>query len=85
MSRHRFAVIALLLPATFATSAARALDDDPTNRPIATDGRTQSAPVGHRQPTAADVPVTAQTEARDTESLKRDRELDKKLRICRGC
>ena len=43
------------------------------------------APVGHRQPTAADVPKDFPKDAEDAERAKRDRELDAKLRICRGC
>jgi hypothetical protein len=43
------------------------------------------APVGHRQPTAADVPKDFPKDAADAERVKRDRELDAKLRICRGC
>ena len=43
------------------------------------------APVGHRQPTAADVPQDLPKDAADAERVKRDRELDAKLRICRGC
>jgi len=47
-----------------------------------TDGRTQ-APVGHRQPRAQDAPSNASTdEGREFEA---ERELDKKLEICRGC
>ena len=47
-----------------------------------TGGRTQ-APVGHRQPRAQDVPSNASTnEGREFEA---ERELDKKLEICRGC
>ena len=43
------------------------------------------APVGHRQPTAADIPKDVPKDAADSEREKRDRELDAKLRICRGC
>jgi hypothetical protein len=43
------------------------------------------APVGHRQPTAADVPKGLSGDAADAERARRDRELDAKLRICRGC
>ncbi len=42
-----------------------------------------NAPVGHRQPRAADVPSA--TEKNYTESAQ-DKELDRKIRsICRGC
>ncbi|MEA2979653.1 MAG: hypothetical protein QOF91_1548 [Alphaproteobacteria bacterium] len=43
------------------------------------------APVGHRQPTAADIPKDLPKDTTDEERAKRDRELDAKLRICRGC
>jgi len=43
------------------------------------------APVGHRQPRASDVPAdTPKTNEEETQ-IQRDRELDKKLWICRGC
>jgi hypothetical protein len=43
------------------------------------------APVGHRQPTAADIPKDLPKNPADVEREKRDRELDAKLRICRNC
>ena len=43
------------------------------------------APVGHRQPTAADIPKDLPKDPEEAERIKRDRELDAKLRICRGC
>jgi hypothetical protein len=43
------------------------------------------APVGHRQPTAADVPKDVTKDAAAEEHEKRERELDAKLQICRGC
>jgi len=42
------------------------------------------APVGHRQPTAADV-AKAEPPTLDPTQEKSQRELDKKLQICRGC
>jgi hypothetical protein len=58
-------------------------------RSLGSPDRVQSAvpraPVGHRQPTAADVPKDLPKDAADAERVKRDRELDAKLRICRGC
>jgi hypothetical protein len=42
-----------------------------------------NAPVGHRQPRAADLPPEiGQTERAPT---PRDKELDESLKICRGC
>ena len=43
------------------------------------------APVGHRQPTAADVPKDVTKDAAEIENQRRERELDAKLQICRGC
>jgi hypothetical protein len=43
------------------------------------------APVGHRQPTRADVPQNEMLSAWERQQLVRDAELDRKLIICRGC
>jgi len=43
------------------------------------------APVGHRQPKLSDLPAESQNAATNTERSARDRELDRKLQICRGC
>ena len=43
------------------------------------------APVGHRQPKLSDLPAESQNAATTTERSARDRELDRKLQICRGC
>ena len=43
------------------------------------------APVGHRQPTAADIPKDLPKNEADIAREKRDRDLDAKLRICRNC
>jgi hypothetical protein len=43
------------------------------------------APVGHRQPRLSDLPPESQRAASNTERSTRDRELDRKLQICRGC
>jgi len=41
------------------------------------------APIGHRQPTAQDVP---RNESSTIDAMdKSDKELDRKLNICRGC
>jgi hypothetical protein len=42
------------------------------------------APVGHRQPRAADIPIAPKSEAEILEE-RRQAELNRKLRICRGC
>jgi hypothetical protein len=76
------AAMALLL----AVSGALAQSKSGTTGPSATTGGSgsiPSAPVGHRQPRAADVP-SAQ-EKNYTESAE-DKALDRKIKsICRGC
>ena len=78
---------ALLVPALLVVSPAASQGERGANRPAETGTRSgvPQAPVGHRQPTAADVPkdLTKDIEAQTRE--KRDRELDAKLQICRGC
>jgi hypothetical protein len=43
------------------------------------------APVGHRQPRASDIPANIQKTESDLREERVNRELDKKLRICRNC
>ena len=43
------------------------------------------APVGHRQPHRADVPQHEAVSAWERQQRQFDRELDRKLMICRGC
>ena len=43
------------------------------------------APVGHRQPHQADVPQHEAVSAWERQQLQADRELDRKVIICRGC
>jgi hypothetical protein len=43
------------------------------------------APIGHRQPTRADVPQNEILSAWEREQKVFDAELDRKLIICRGC
>lgn len=43
------------------------------------------APIGHRQPRASDVPANTARTTGEEQQIQRDRELDKELRICRGC
>jgi hypothetical protein len=57
------------------------------NQAWAIDNRTP-APVGHRQPTARDVPATTAPPQSSAEEAKKkmDQDLDRKVRsICRGC
>lgn len=71
----------LMLGASVVTPVAQ--DRTPSERPASGTG-VPNAPVGHRQPTAADV-AKAKPEPIDAEREKRERALDKKLQICRGC
>jgi hypothetical protein len=43
------------------------------------------APVGHRQPSQADVPQHEAVSGWERQQIQEDRELDAKLVICRGC
>jgi hypothetical protein len=43
------------------------------------------APVGHRQPRAADVPSGLAKNMSDEEHERRERALSRRLQICRGC
>jgi hypothetical protein len=43
------------------------------------------APVGHRQPRQADVPQSEAVSAWERQQQQLDRELDRRLIICRGC
>jgi hypothetical protein len=47
-------------------------------------GQIIPAPVGHRQPRAADIPQTNRSPAEQLED-RQQAELNRKLRICRGC
>ena len=43
------------------------------------------APIGHHQPSRADVPQSDVLSVSEREQQQRDRMLDRKLMICRGC
>jgi len=43
------------------------------------------APIGHRQPRAADLPKETSNDAADLRQQQRDRKLDRSLQLCRGC
>jgi len=82
-------IAALLVPGLLYAAPAVSQDGRGTNRPTDAANRPAAkipeAPVGHRQPTAADVPKEQTQDAADQARAKRDRELDSKLQICRGC
>ena len=89
LTRHDVAVrIALLLiPGLLVAAPAQSQSERGANRPAETGARSPipQAPVGHRQPTAADVPKDLTKDIETQAREKRDRELDAKLQICRGC
>jgi hypothetical protein len=76
------AVMALLLGASGAIAQSKT--SGPTSPTATPDSRSlPSAPVGHRQPRASDVPSAS--EKNYTESAE-DKALDRKIKsICRGC
>ena len=53
--------------------------DMPTTGPV----KVLPAPIGHRQPRAKDLP--SEVNQATTAPTPKDKELDQKLRICRGC
>lgn len=89
-TKHDAAVrtAALLLPGLlYATAGVGEGDPTRSSDPSARsdESKVPQAPVGHHQPTAADVPRDLPQDAAEKAREKRDRELDSKLRICRGC
>lgn len=77
------AVIALLLGVSGAIAQSKSGTSGPANPSATTERGVPGAPVGHRQPRAADVP--AAQEKNYTESAE-DKVLDRKIKgICRGC
>jgi hypothetical protein len=89
LTRHHIVLltIAVLSLGTYATSAGA---QDQGKRPETTGSASGSsgvppAPVGHRQPRASDIPADTQPTGQEETQIQRDRELDKKLWICRGC
>jgi hypothetical protein len=53
--------------------------------PVAGTATVRPAPVGHRQPRAADVPERKPVSAEDAEYERKERALRQRLQICRGC
>jgi hypothetical protein len=89
LAKHDVAVRigTLLLPGLLFAMPAASEGDRDLQRGSETSERSKlpQAPVGHRQPTAADIPKDLSKNPTDAEREKRDRELDAKLRICRNC
>ena len=75
---------AVATAAVCASAGAQGNSNQPSRPPVSepqTTGQAPRAPVGHRQPTAKDVPSEQGTGLKSPEVG----ELDRKLRICRGC
>jgi hypothetical protein len=76
--------IAVVVLATMVTSPALAQSNDPSIGSGNIDRPAITAPVGHRQPRAADVPRTNMGD--NPPAYTRDPKLERALRsICRGC
>jgi hypothetical protein len=75
---------ALAAPLLFAPAlSAQEQLTPPSDRTYAR-GAFTNAPVGHRQPRAADIPQTNKTAAELLEE-RQQADLNRRLRICRGC
>ena len=68
-----------------AAGVAVAQEQGATDKPAAPKSGVPEAPVGHRQPRASDVSTGIQKTEADVRQEKQNRELDRKLRICRNC
>jgi hypothetical protein len=77
-------LMTLLLPVLLYAAPAMSQGDSQQPGSAQKSGVAQ-APVGHRQPKAADIPKERPKDATDEQREKLDRELDAKLRICRNC
>jgi hypothetical protein len=73
--------IALVILAVIMASPALAQSHDPSIGTGNIDRSVITAPVGHRQPRASDVPKIGENPS----AYARDRKLDRALQICRGC
>ena len=86
--KHRMLVLlAALLPGVLMSvdaGAQRASNRTTGTAPAVEEPLAPQAPVGHRQPRAKELPPPEKTAA-DREQDRKDRELDKRLRICRNC
>jgi hypothetical protein len=72
-------IVAVALPIVMWTAGSSTFAAQPGPAPHAQ----QTAPIGHRQPNASDVPASV---LRDENAMQaEDSKLDKELNICRGC
>jgi hypothetical protein len=78
--KNRIAVVFL---AAALASPALAQSHDPSLGSGNIDRSHMTAPVGHRQPRASDVPATNSND--NTSAYARNPKLERALRICRGC
>jgi hypothetical protein len=74
----------IILLACFAASAAAASHADAKEGPWPL-GSAWPAPVGHSQPHAGDIPLGISVSPAQSQQEAFDREIDDKLKICRGC
>jgi hypothetical protein len=79
----------LLLPIA-GVQAQTAPSSTPPAAPPTTQGMAPSAPVGHRQPKISDLPpdiaIRQKNDAQSVDDrLVKDADLDRRLKICRGC
>jgi hypothetical protein len=89
-TRHQTLLLAALTLAALLGAAPAGAQDAQHKRSTETTGSAIAAgvppaPVGHRQPRVSDIPADTQPTPTEAQQLQRDRELDKKLWICRGC
>lgn len=85
-------IAAVLLPALLAATGAAALESQLADRtmgsiepPAALATKPWPAPVGHRQPRAAEIPANAAKHEADAWLQRLNREIDSRLWLCRGC
>jgi hypothetical protein len=80
----------LLLPGLLYAVPAMSQSERESKRPPSAAGsvlgpKVWPAPVGHRQPTVADIPKDLSKDSAEQPRDKRDREIDALLQICRDC
>lgn len=79
LSNHAWAVVPVGLSILMWTASSSAFAAPPPPAPTAQ----QTAPIGHRQPNASNVPANVLREEQSMDA--EDTKLDKELNICRGC
>jgi len=83
--RHSVHVVAVAALLGLATDASFAQNQSSQQSGASSLGsRVAPAPVGHRQPRASDIKQTEKTAA-EIQEEKLQAELERKLKICRGC